>query len=89
MKKMLVVLVLFCVILTGCTSKERARTFGGVDTINLPENTKLVNATWKETNLWYLTRPSKPGELGETYTFKEDSSYGLAEGTVVIVEHIK
>jgi len=56
----------------------------------LPENTKLINATWKEgDSIWYLTRPSKTGDISETYNFNESSSFGMMEGKVIIVEHIK
>jgi hypothetical protein len=53
----------------------------------LPNNQKLVNVTWKEGELWYLTRQMKQGEVAETYTFNEKSSFGLIEGTVIITEN--
>lgn len=36
--------------------------------------------------IWYLTRPMHEDETAETYEFKQDSSYGVFEGTVTIVE---
>lgn len=71
----------------GCTQQERAKSFGGSMTIDLPENTKLINITWKEDNLWYLTREMGIDEEPETYVFSESSSYGLFEGTITIQEH--
>jgi hypothetical protein len=84
MKKFLAILALtaFC----GCTQQERAKAWGGTATTTLPPGEKLVVVTWKETNLWYLTRPMKEGEVPETYTFREDSSYGMVEGKVIIRE---
>ena len=70
----------------GCTEKERAREWGGSSTVTLNAGQKLVVATWKETNLWILTRPMREGEVAETYKFFEDSSWGIMEGEVVIVE---
>lgn len=82
-------LILFtCVILSlqSCTQNERARSFGGNMTVNLPANTKLVNITWKEDQLWYLTKPMSAKDSAERYTFHEESSYGMMEGTVTIIE---
>lgn len=72
--------------LTGC-DQFVAKNFGGDYTVNLPAGEKLVNITWKENALWYLTRPMTDEEEPETYKFKEDSQYGLMEGTVTIIEH--
>lgn len=71
---------------TSCTENERAKALGGTATLRLPKGEKLVNVTWKETSMWYLTRPMRADEIVETYTFREESGYGLLEGTVIIVE---
>jgi len=87
MKKIAVLVLLFVVIgMTSCTENARTRTFGGESTIILPEGTKLINVTWKETDLWYLTRKREPGEKIEEYTFQEKSSFGVWEGTFHIKE---
>ena len=75
------------IFMAGCTANERAKQYGGTMQVNLPPGQKLVNATWKDENqLWYLMRPMREGEKPEVVTFKEDSSFGLVEGTVVFVE---
>ena len=81
------VLILFLANVPGCNFA--ARTFGGTITVNLPDNQKLVNATWKNNSLWYLTKPMKGEDVAETYTFKEDANFGVMEGTVTFVEHKK
>lgn len=73
-----------CLILAGCDQKI-ARNFGGEYTITLNEGERLENVTWKKDSLWLLTvkdasRPPK------TYTFRENSVFGVMEGTVVIQE---
>ena len=78
----ILLLVLFFICL-GCTQNQRARYAGGTRTIELPENTKLVNATWKDEHLWYLIRWRKEGEPTEIYTFQEDSSFGIFEGKII------
>ena len=70
----------------GCTKNQRAKQFGGTMEIEIPTNKKFVNATWKDDDLWYLTRDRKPGEEPETWTFEEDSSFGVLEGKVIFIE---
>lgn len=91
MKKKLILLAISTVMIfsTGCTAQERAKYYGGEYTFKLPSNAKLINVTWKEDTLWYLTRPMKESETAESYEFKADSSYGVFEGTVHIIESIK
>lgn len=70
----------------SCTEKQRAKSLGGSFTVELPKDQKLIEATWKGEDLWYLTRPRREGEPIETYTFKEDSSFGVLEGSVIFKE---
>jgi hypothetical protein len=70
----------------GCTDNIRSKAFGGTMTINLAPGQKLVNATWKDAELWYLTRPMRSGETPETFEFHEKSSLGMIEGNVIFQE---
>lgn len=63
-----------------------ARTLGGTITRELPSGQKVVNVTWKDDNLWILTRASRPGEVPETLTFTEHSKRGLIQGQVIVKE---
>jgi hypothetical protein len=83
MKKVLFLLPL---LLLSCTENSRVKNFGGEGTINLPKGVKLVTVTWKETQVWYLTRPMHSDDIAETYQFHEESSWGVIEGTYNIVE---
>lgn len=87
MKLIISIILIFdiCIMLAGCNPV--ARKMGGDMTIHLKPGEKLVNVTWKETSLWFLTRPMKAEDNVETYKFKEDSTWGVLEGTVTIVEH--
>ena len=71
---------------TSCTQNERAKVFGGTMTVKLPMGQKLTTMTFKEVDLWYATRPMREGEIPETTTFSEKSSWGLVEGTVIFIE---
>ena len=72
--------------LFSCTENQRARQFGGTITIELPPGEKLVMATWKETDLFYLTEPMDSNYVPKTKTFREDSSWGVMESTVIFKE---
>ena len=60
--------------------------FGGTTNVDLPNGQKLIEVTWKEGNIWYLTRPMRNNEIPETYNFVEKSSWGMVEGNVIINE---
>lgn len=92
MKKILIVIILLGLsifgifFLTSCTGNSRVRTFGGTATIKLPAGQRLITATWKGDNIWYLTRPMRTNETPESYQLREESSFGLIEGTYNIIE---
>lgn len=82
-----VLLIIFAMfMLTGCTEQTITKEFGGDMTIRLEPGQKLEEITWKDDNLWYVTRPMRDDEFAETHTFQESSEFGLIEGTVYIVE---
>jgi hypothetical protein len=83
---MMIVIVIISFMTTSCTENSRAKTWGGSMTINLEPNQKLVNVTWKDTDMWILTRPMRAGDIIETYKFGEKSTWGVMEGQITIVE---
>lgn len=95
---MVAVIFSLLALLTGCSDAEMvgnnrleqslARDFGGTTTINLGPNLKLEEITWKDDDLWYLTRPMREDEEPETHTFTEKGGFGTAfdGGTVIVVE---
>lgn len=87
MKKLFITLsLLLSLSLASCTSNQRVKTFGGTAELKLEKGQKLVNVTWKETNLWILTKSMKPTDSAETYKFHEDSNLGIVQGTYIITE---
>lgn len=83
MKKVLVILGLIA--LTSCTEQNMAKSWGGTAHIDLEPGERLVNVTWKETSLWYLTKQD-PNQAPTTYQFKEQSSWNIKSGVVIIKE---
>lgn len=87
MKKVLLFIALSGIIsLSSCTENQRARTFGGDMTIRLKAGEKLMMATWKGEDLFYLTEPMEEGYVPKVKFFYENSSYGVLETTVKFVE---
>lgn len=87
MKQKWIVIFLFAIgYLSSCTENERARNYGGSAEIELPKGQKLINVTWKDDDLWYITRPMVKSDTASTYTFHEKSSWGNMEGTYIIHE---
>lgn len=71
--------------LTGC--KSVAKSMGGTISIDVPKGQKVIEATWKDNDVWYLTRPMREDEKPEIFTFQEDSNLGIIEGKVIFKEN--
>ena len=85
MKKFILILAAaFC--LCSCTEQMMTREWGGEMTIELPKGQELMMATWKDDNLFYLTRPMAEDYVPVKKTFKESSAYGIMESTVYFIE---
>ena len=88
-KKILVVAAIgaFTMALTGC--QATTKNLGGNTTITLEPGKKLEEITWKDDDLWYLTRPMTEDDIAETHTFQQSSNWGVLEGTVIIIEQLE
>lgn len=73
-------------LMNSCTDNIRAKKFGGEMTINLEPGQKLINVTWKDSDLWVLTRKMTSTETPEVFTFVENSTWGMLEGTITLIE---
>lgn len=74
------------IILASCTPQHMAKNYGGSMDYYLEPNQKLVEVTWKDSQLWTLTKPMKEADEAETYSFSEKTAYGILEGSVTIYE---
>ena len=66
--------------LASCTDNQRARDYGGTETVKLEPQEKFINITWKQDNLWIVVQDTITG----TYYAREKSSFGVWEGKVII-----
>lgn len=91
MKKLIIKSLLLVLILSicSCTEQQKARAYGGESKVQLPPNTKLINAIWQQSGLWYLYRPIHKGETPETIVFQGSSNFGYTNGKVIFVETLE
>lgn len=81
MKRLFALLLLAVLFITiGCTPQSRARNFGGTENVQLKPNEVMINVTWKDDNLWILTKDTLTG----SQYFRESSSWGVWEGEIII-----
>jgi hypothetical protein len=65
--------------LASCTNNQRARNFGGTETVKLEPNEKFINITWKQDNLWIIVQDTVTG----TFYAREKSSFGVMQGIII------
>jgi len=80
------VILMSAIVFIGCTRNEIARNYGGKQEIRLEPGQRLVEATWKENDLWYLTEPMDSEYVPKVKHFKESSSWQVLEGEVIFIE---
>ena len=66
--------------LASCSNNQRARSFGGTETIKIEPQEKFINITWKQDDLWVIVQDTITG----TIYAKEKSSFGVMQGKVII-----
>lgn len=84
MKYLKLITILSLLALSSCNYVTRVA--GGNMTIDLEKDQKLVNVSWKDRDLWVLTRLKKEGEQPETYKYVEYSTFGVLNGVFTIKE---
>ena len=85
MRLRLIVISALALTLAGC-DQVLVRSGWSNMTINLPCGQKYVNASWKETEIWYAYRPANPGEAYATVTYKQQTPTNIMSGSVKFVE---
>lgn len=89
MKKKLLKMIAALLLVGSCTGCQSvAKNFGGTVNITLNPGEKLEEITWKDSDLWYLTRPMRDEEYAEIHEFNQSTDMGF-EGKVIIKEQEK
>ena len=83
--KKLILLAFAALMMVGC-EQYASRQAGGTLTIKLESGQKLIEATWKESDLWYLTEPMDSDYKPKTKVFRENAVFGILEGKVIFIE---
>ena len=84
-----VILIIVVALQSGCTKNSRVKNWGGSAEYELEPGQKLEEVTWKDDNLWILTRPMTEDDVAETHIFQESSLWSVMEGKVIIKESKK
>lgn len=84
--RIIITLVALLTIATSCTEQHIARRYGGKLKIELPKGERLMMATWKEANLFYLTEPMDSGYIPKKKVFRESSNFGVWESEITFIE---
>ena len=84
----IVLFVILCGVglLRGCSAQGVARSWGGTYDVELEPNDKLMEVTWKDDELWILTKKMTDSDVAEEYSFYEKSPLGIIEGEVHLKE---
>lgn len=80
-------ILILTMVLSSCTENARTRHWGGSMTYDLPAGQQLMMVTWKESDLWILTKDMDENHTPQTYSLKESSSLGVWEGEIKIKEY--
>lgn len=86
MRKITILLLMASIGLISCSENNRAKVWGGTMKVELGAGQKLVDVTWKENSLWYMTKPMNEADVAERYEFVENSNWGVVEGKVIFIE---
>jgi len=77
----LVIGLIVLALLSGCTSNERARSWGGTEVVALAQGERVINITWKGVDMWVLVELPDGGK-----EFREYSAWGMMNGKIIIRE---
>ena len=87
MKKILTFISLvICICCISCTEQERARQFGGTATIDVEPGYRVMMATWKGDDLFYMVEEMPSDYEPHDKMLIESSSYGLIESKTIFKE---
>lgn len=79
-KYLLLVALAISSVFSSCTDNQMARNYGGTEEVTLQDNHELLNVTWKQDDMWIITKDTTTNIC---YA-QEKSSWGLLEGTIVL-----
>lgn len=88
MKKLLtfISLVICIFLMSSCTEQERVRQFGGTATIDVEPGYRVMMATWKGDDLFYMIEEMPEDYVPHNKTLVESSSWGVIESKTVFKE---
>jgi hypothetical protein len=86
MKRIFILLAIITLISFSSCKNKRVKKWGGSMTIELKANQKLMNVTWKDNDIWYLTTSMDSIDKPKQSVFQEKSNRGILEGRITFKE---
>lgn len=82
----IVIIILYGISLLILPGNKRTRITGGTMEVKIEPGQKVMMATFKGNDLFYMTEPMDSGYVPKVKTLKEKSNYGIIEATVKFIE---
>lgn len=83
MKRIIIALLITSALFfSSCTENYRTKNLGGKMELHIPNNESLINITFKNDEIWVLTKDAN----SNIYHFREKSAYGIMEGEILLLQ---
>lgn len=86
MKKIIFLMSAILLLMASCTKQSRVRNFGGTETIKVKPGFRVMMATWKHDDLFYMIEPMPDGYEPSEKRLVESSSFGVWECEIIFQE---
>ena len=73
-------------LVASCTKQSRVRNFGGTEIIKVKPGYRVIMATWKSDDLFYMIEPMADGYEPCEKRLVESSSFGVWESEIIFKE---
>ena len=84
--KKIISFILISILITGCTSNQRTKMFGGTETIDVEQGKRVVMATWESDKVFYVIEDMPSDYTPQDKKLIEVSSFGIFESEVIFHE---
>ena len=86
MKKTILLMSTLLLLMASCTKQSRVRNFGGTEIIKVKPGYRVMMATWKHDDLFYMIEPMPEGYEPSEKHLIESSSFGVWESEIIFEE---
>lgn len=84
--KKIILIAMVALMAASCTEQQLTRDFGGTMTINVEPNKRVMMATWKNSDLFYMVEDMPTDYEPHDKVLIESSSFGIMESKIIFHE---